>query len=416
MANTYHILMNVSKIIKQLSFLEISLVLIFITLPLGYFINSISLLIFFIYASCHNIKTKQGVRFTKLGVLLILLYSLCLLSLIWSNNFINTKAGLERFLPYFILPFSFALIHKKKISKSLILDLYSKSLVLYGIYCMVSAIIKAAKYSDKKYLFYHDLSGNLSQLNAIYMSVFTSLAIFFLLFKESKSKIDYSGFLFLIFFLILLSSKIIIVLTLIIVFIKFLPNFSKIPKFKKWLLYTPFLLVILALSASNLKNRIKVEFQKTNLAEVLKTKDFGHDYTWTGFGLRTFQTKVFFEIINDKKVIFTGLGLNNSQNALKGKYEEYNLYPGFYYYNFHNQYLQVFSELGLCGLLLLLFIFLLIFKKAIKTKDYFLLSFIILILVVSITESFLWRQRGMVFFITMSMLLMKNKKNYQIFD
>lgn len=415
MVITYRIFMSVLQNIKLLSILDTLFILILITLPLGgYAINSISVALFFIFSVYQNIITKQGIRFTKLSLFFALFYALFLLSLMWSNNTFNTKIGLERFLSYLILPFAFALLHKKKLNKTLILNFYSYSLILYAIYCVIFGVIKTIKYNDQKFLFYHDLSANLSQLNAIYLSVFTSLAIFFLLFKKIKSKIDYFSFIFLILFLLLLSSKIIIAITLIIVVSKYLFGNSKKINFKKWFLYIPFLILIVALSSANLRDRINVEFQKTNLPEVLETKDFGHVYLWTGFGLRAFQVKVFFEIIEEKKVYWVGLGLNNSQNALIEKYKEYNLYPGFYYYNFHNQYLQVFSELGLIGLSLLLFIFFLILKKAIKSKDYFLLSFIILILVVCITESFLWRQRGMVFFIAISLLL--TKKNNHIFD
>jgi len=46
-----------------------------------------------------------------------------------------------------------------------------------------------------------------------------------------------------------------------------------------------------------------------------------------------------------------------------------------------------------------------LFHKAIVQKDYFVLFFIITVLTVSITESFLWRQRGMIFFITLTLLI-----------
>jgi O-antigen ligase len=124
-----------------------------------------------------------------------------------------------------------------------------------------------------------------------------------------------------------------------------------------------------------------------------------------------FQIKVFTEVLEEQKILFLGEGLNNSQNSLIDKYKEYNLYPGFYNYNYHNQYIQIFAELGLVGLLILLLILFIIIKNATKHKDYFLLSFIILILLVCITESFLWRQRGMVFFVTITLLFNQRKKH-----
>ncbi|WP_299012655.1 O-antigen ligase family protein [uncultured Polaribacter sp.] len=415
MATTSRIFMTVLQRIKLLSILDVLFILILVTLPLGvYVINSIAVAFFFVYAFYLNIKTKQGFHFSRLGYFFVALYILFVFSLIWTNNIENTRLGLERFLSYLILPITFALLHKSKINKNLVLKIFSNTLVLYAIYCISFGVLKVLRFGDKKFLFYHDLSGNLSQLNAIYLSVFTSLAICFLLFKEVKSKKDYIKATFLMLFLLLLSSKIIIATVFTIIGFRFFFTITKKINFKKWLLYLPFFLIIIALSSYKLSNRIKVEFQETNLSEVLETKDFGHVYLWTGFGLRAFQVKVFFEIVKEKEVFWLGLGLNNSQDVLKEKYKEYNLYPGFYYYNFHNQYLQVFAELGFIGLILLLSAFYIILRKAINTKDYFLLSFIILILVVCITESFLWRQRGMVCFIALALLL--TKKNNYILD
>ena len=78
-----------------------------------------------------------------------------------------------------------------------------------------------------------------------------------------------------------------------------------------------------------------------------------------------------------------------------------------------SQYIQTIAELGIVGLLLLLLIFSSLIKRGIIKKDSFLLSFLILIIVICITESFLWRQRGMVFFITIS-LLYTRKNSHKI--
>jgi hypothetical protein len=178
---------------------------------------------------------------------------------------------------------------------------------------------------------------------------------------------------------------------------------------KKLVLFFSVLLLLL-IASTNVSDRIKIEFEKTKINEVLSKKDFGHVYLWTGVGLRVFQTKAFLEITEEQKKVFLGFGLNNSQESLNQKYIEYNLYPGFLNYNYHNQYLQIFAELGIIGLLILLLIFYSVIRKAIIYKDYFLLSLIILILVVCFTESFLWRQRGMIFSITLLLLLSKRQK------
>ena len=400
-----------TNVFQNIKLPEVLLVIILVTLPLGGFaINSSAVIFFFLFSIYHFVSCKKQIYFNKITILLISFYILCLLSLLWSNHLDNTKTGLVRFLSYLVLPIAFMFTSNRQFKKEKILDIFSKSLVLYAIYCLVLGLISSIIHSDISYLFYHKLSGNLSGLNAIYFSVFISLGISFFLNKQNKSKLDLFCLIFLTLFLILLSSKIIILITFSTSLFYF---FNRIG-FRKINLKSFFLIIIIAtlflLASSNLTNRIKIEFEKTKITEVLNKKDFGPVYLWTGAGLRVFQTKVFIEILQEKNNIILGSGLNNSQNLLIEKYKEYNLYPGFFYYNYHNQYLQVFAELGIVGLCLLLLILISIFKEAIIYKDYFLLSFIILILVVCITESFLWRQRGMVFFLTISLLLTKRKK------
>ncbi|NCT08492.1 MAG: O-antigen ligase family protein [Flavobacteriia bacterium] len=401
----YPFLINVYK--KNIANIdEIFIALILITLPLGgYAINSIVVILFFLLSIYRFVKTKQSLKFSKISILFIAFYFLGVLSLLWTDSIKNTLEGLSRFLSFLILPIAFTLNSEKKFGIDSILDKFSKSMVIYAFYCILSGIIKSIIHNDINFMFYHELSGNLSGLNAIYLSVFISLAIGFLLIHSIKSKINLFYLIFLGIFLMLLSSKIIISITFIYtVFYLIKTNFSKKIK-PKYFIVVISALVIFMISSVNFVNRFRVEYEKTKINEVLGTNDFGPVYLWTGVGLRVFQTKAFLEIVSEKKQLFLGSGLNNSQENLNNKYKQYNLYPGFLNYNFHNQYLQVFAELGIVGFSLLLLILYSLFHKAIVQKDYFVLFFIITVLTVSITESFLWRQRGMIFFITLTLLI-----------
>ncbi|HBK83023.1 MAG TPA: hypothetical protein DDZ41_05405 [Flavobacterium sp.] len=60
--------------------------------------------------------------------------------------------------------------------------------------------------------------------------------------------------------------------------------------------------------------------------------------------------------------------------------------------------MQNFAELGLIGFLLLVAILFLNLKNTIKSKDFIHIAFAILMISLFLTESFLWRQRGVVFF------------------
>jgi O-antigen ligase len=411
MAVIYPILMNVFQRIKHYNTTEVLCILVLVTLPIGgYSFNSVAVILLFLGALYNFIRNKQSILFNGISFLLIFFYIVCFSSLLWTDNLENTEAGLVRFLSYLALPLAFTFNSNIPYNREKIIGVFSKVLFFFAAYCVFIALIKSITNSDISFLFYHKLASGLGSLNAIYLSVFISAGIIFLLITENKSKFDLFCLTFLGLFLILLSSKLIIA----VVALTILGFFIKKRKYKKinvkHIFVVSIISILLLFASSNVLNRVKVEFEKTKVNEVLNKKDFGNMYSWTGTGLRLFQIKSFFEIIQEQEKIFLGFGLNNSQDSLNDKYKEYNLYPGFLNYNYHNQYLQVFSELGVIGLLTFLIVLFLILKHAIIYKDYFLLSFIILILAVCITESFIWRQRGMVFFIMISLLFSKRKK------
>lgn len=403
--------MNVLQQIKYYNFSEIFLILVLATLPLGgHALNSNAVILFFLASLINYIVHKPTLQFNRISILLIGFYFVCLLSLFWTENLENTKIGLVRFLSYLALPIAFVLNSNKSFNKEKIIETFSKLLVLYGVYSVSIAAINYIQNGDISYFFYHKLSNNLGDLNAIYLSVFVSVGISFFLGKKEKSKVEIFYLIFLGLFLMLLSSKLIISITLIIALLYFFKRKKYIKVKWKDIFFISGIILLFLFASGNLSKRVKVEFEKTKINEVLVTKDFGHVYLWTGVGLRLFQTKAFIEILKEQRKIVFGFGLNNSQKSLNDKYKEYNLYPGFMNYNYHNQYLQVFAEAGVVGFSILLMILFSVLKDAIILKNYFLLSFIILILVGCMTESFLWRQRGMVFFIIISLLFSNRKK------
>ncbi|QNM85187.1 O-antigen ligase family protein [Polaribacter pectinis] len=401
--------MSVFQKIKQFNIYEALVALLLITLPLGFAVNSIAVILFSLTAIYFVVFKRVKSDLTILSILLFLFFILCLLSLFWTDNVENTQEGLSRFLSFLILPLAFSIKNHFNIKKEKVFNVFSKSLVVYAAYSLIVGLVKAVNNKDIGYLFYHKLSGNLSNMNAIYLSVFMSFGIAFFLNKKVKSKLDIFCLIFLSLFLVLLSSKIIITITLLSSIIFFFKKFDFRKIKLKQIVVTVSIILLFLIASFNYVDRIKTELQKTKISEVLNKKDFGHVYLWTGTGLRVFQIKAFTEILSEQKKYFLGEGLNNSQQSLNEKYKEYNFYPGFLNYNYHNQYIQVMAELGGVGLLIILLIFFFIGKQAIFYKDYFLLTFIFLILVVCITESFFWRQRGMVFFITVLLLFNKRK-------
>lgn len=407
--------MNVLKTINKLNLSEISFLLVLVSLPLSFLTNSISIILFLLVGLQQILVKKGKVKISNIELLYIGLYMLFVSSLFWTDNFYLTQKSLTRFLPYLVLPIAFSFNKNNIKEKNIILSLFSNFLIFIACYCLFFAAVNYFKNQDINSFFYHNLSSNLSSLNAIYLSVMISFSLVLFFNKKNKSKQDNFKLIFLCLFLILLSSKIIILFTFLLLLVHFLYHqkfFRKTSfKLKKTLIVFSTLLFFL-FASSNVIKRVKKEYNKTNIEDVISKKEFGDVYLWTGTGLRVFQAKAFFEILKEQKKYFFGLGLNNSQSKLDKKYKEYKLYHGFYDYNFHNQYIQITMELGLIGLLTLLFLFFNLLKNAVYNRDFFQFYFTLLIITVCITESYLWRQRGMVFFIAISLLIFKtNQKN-----
>ena len=114
--------------------------------------------------------------------------------------------------------------------------------------------------------------------------------------------------------------------------------------------------------------------------------------------------RLFFEFLKEDFVCWKGFGLNASYQKLEEKGVKYNVFlgnngnEGSQKKNFHNQSIQVFAELGVLGFIVLVIILFYNTKNAFKSKDFMHIAFAILTISLFLTESFLWRQRGMVFF------------------
>jgi O-antigen ligase len=113
---------------------------------------------------------------------------------------------------------------------------------------------------------------------------------------------------------------------------------------------------------------------------------------------------MFFELFQEETVFWKGYGLNASFKKLEEKAIKYDVFrgnetqEGYQTKNFHNQYIQNFAELGFFGFLILVIMLLFTLKKTIQSKDFIQIAFAVLMISLFLTESFLWRQRGVMFF------------------
>lgn len=403
---------KIDKLWQNQRLLIILLAATLITLPLKYIFGSLACLIFLLVSF---FKAKKA-DFSISGTLLlpILLYVLMFLSLTWTINSKETISGLQKEVLVLLIPLAFSAlpkIHKETIDK--VLRIYSYAMVGYTIFYLLRAVYKYIIAGKTDVFFYHELVT--LELNAIYVSVFASLAMFFFLAKQ-KSTIDKISFLILALFVFLLSSKNIIMVDLVLIVVYFF-FFSNYTRKIKVVTVSGILVVSIAsiLFIKPVRERFTIEFDTVLVDNSLNnenasisnisikqawTKDqFELNNFFPGTALRIFQIRIFKEMLQEESVFFNGFGLDASQEKIKQKIKQHNLHPSYGEFNFHNEYVQIFSELGVFGFLIVVSMLFVSIRKAIISKDFVHITFSVTMIILFLTESFLSRQRGIIFFI-----------------
>jgi hypothetical protein len=402
--------------------------LLLVTIPLVYVLNNIALGFFLIFAIIGFRKAQLKIRFSIL--LPIALFLLMALSCFWSIDQESSISALAKEIPLLIIPLGFLLMKDfTKEQKSKIISGFSYSMLLLAVVFLIRAIIRYVLTHDTRVFFYHgsneDDYGLVPKLlNAIHISVFVAIAFFYFFTKATKTKWESLIAILLFVFILLLSSKniVLVVFLLGLIYLFFFTKSAHRLRLRNLIVFV--LLIGIVFSMGRIKHRFQVEFQtnsdKSFSANVIEGVPQGVHYVsikeaWTnasftpndyfpGTAFRVYQFRIFVELLQEESIFLTGFGLNASYPKVQEKARQYNLYMGndgkggYQNKNFHNQYVQNFAELGFFGFLILIVMLFINLKNSYQTKDFVHFAFSILMISLFLTESFLWRQRGVVFF------------------
>lgn len=409
------------------------------TIPFSLAINNVFLVLFILTSLVYSLKHKFILEFAF--VLPILLYTLMCLSYFWSIDKKLTIIAIPKEISLFLIPFTFMLRKRNSLNQlNYVLKFFSWSIIIISIFFLLRAVVRFFITSDLNVFFYHGDNVNdfglvPKLLNAIHVSVFVSWSYFFILNKKTKSKKDFFGLIILLIFNVLLSSKNILIVFTLLNIIYFFYFSEKSPKQKVRNVIIIILLVIISLSVGKIGKRFFLEFEvnkeikqekdnnlkSTNdinyisIHEAWYNEKFTSNDFFSGTSFRVYQFRLFTEFLEEDDIFLKGFGLNASYKKIEEKGVMYNVFlgddinEGYQKKNFHNQYIQVFSELGLIGLLILVLMLIYLIKTSIQLKDFSQFTFAILMISLFLTESFLWRQRGIVFFsVFYSIFCLKN--------
>ena len=248
-------------------------------------------------------------------------------------------------------------------------------------------------------------------LHATYLSIYVAFSIsiflFFFLEKPGLKNIKYIFFTAILFAgLIQLSSRsVFIALCLIIIIItpalllrgKERLNFSVVS-------LVVFMVVISAIiNIESLRKRYVSDFED-DLSKTAITADLTET--------RMKRWDVVLQLVKESPLI--GYGRGAERDVLKEKYFDKKFYRSYLMQlNAHNQYFSFLINSGFIGLLVYLYFLFFGFSRAIKRREFLLLSFLVLITVVSVSENLLDVNKGIFFYSFFASLLLLNpdKKN-----
>jgi len=427
MENIFNFSKNVFQNLKQEYNNHPSLLFVLFSLlciPLGYAFNSVSLGLLIIITLI-NYK-KENVSFNKYLIFPIALYLLMLLSFTWSIDKERTIAAISKELPLLLFPICFLLFRSfSELEKHKIIKGFSYGMVAFSLFYLIKAVIRFFISQDTAVFFYHELVTK--DVNAIHVSVYMSVSFFYFLVKPIKTNFDKLALALLFLMVFLLSSK-----NIVVVFIGLLGFyylfFSKTAK--KLRLRNLILILVILFSLpfiGKVKERFKQEYETimtdSSVNDVIskgseKVYNVSIKQAWTnetfkpndffpGTAFRVYQFRIFIEFLQEEAIFWKGFGLDASYAKIEEKGFQYHLFlgdenqEGYQKMNFHNQYIQTFAELGVFGFLIVLVMLTLTIRNAIASKNYFHIAFSVLMISLFLTESFLWRQRGITFFIVM---------------
>ncbi|MBS7787525.1 O-antigen ligase family protein [Flavobacterium sp. CYK-55] len=426
MASIYRFL-SIVRLFRELKPTDYLIVFIFISLPLKNIDISISTILFIIWSYFFS---KKRFNFRKTFFIPISFFVLMASSLLWSYNFDRTLLGIQKQLPFLFIPIAFLITEKVTQERLLkIFRIYSFSITFFAVLLVINAFLQYFKTNDTGVFFYNKLVP--SDPGVVYLSVFASFAVFYFIQIHFKNSIEKLSILILAIVIFLLSSKSIITIDFIII-VCYYTFFARIPSSIKTitvLTVSVFLFVSLYF-VKEVRERFLMEYETAFIDNTVNTKlstnrqslkqvslkeawnksEFQYNDFFPGTALRTYQIRVFCEIVSQNpQIILSGFGLEASQEAIAIKSEEHNINPVYAQHNFHNQYIQCLAEFGIIGLIILIAMLFISLQNAINNKDFLHIAFAITMLMLFLSESFFCRQRGITFFIILFCLFNSNQ-------
>ena len=361
------------------------------------------LILFWIFDGNLRLKIKNIMKSNVIKALVAFIV-FNFISLLWTDNIVETLGYIRRYwylLPIFVLFTSIKKEFIPHVLSAFIFGMFISEIISYGIFFELIHIQNVTPENPSPFMHHIEYS--------IFLA-FTILILLSRIFNEGniKYKIIYT------FFFLTMSGNLFLtagrtgqIAFVLGLFVLALISFkNKLKAFSISLLLT-ILIVGIAFNVSQTFHD-RIHTGKENLVSVIENKNY-----CSSWGGRVGAWIISKDIIMQSPLIGVGL-IDNMQefhSLIDTKYPEMKcLHPLFMHT--HNQYLQIFTQLGFLGILIFLSIFYLIARLPLSNKEYQNIKYIYLtvILFAFISEVIFHRQFSMVLFtLVVGLLLAQNR-------
>ncbi|MBL7703101.1 MAG: O-antigen ligase family protein [Ferruginibacter sp.] len=372
-------------------------------LPYDFFYSELVLISFALHTVIHIKRSDFRNVISKPMLVLVSVYLLNLLAILYSANKQEGLGLAVRQLGLLLFPVLFSLSH---------LDFakYRMRLIsIFGFSCVLTVIYLYYDAIKTIFVFHLPLSSlftvnfmnhNFSLpvgIHATYLSMYIAFSIIALLRMIVREEAKMQKLIYILAAVILfagliqLSSRAVFFAFLLIINLVFPFVVFTGRKRQACFFITAFIsiaVMLLIYSVDSFKTRYVSEL-KTDLTDNVKIIENTEP--------RLARWEAIMELVESSPVI--GYGSGAETGLLQEKYFQKGLYISYLNeFNTHNQYLATLLKTGIAGLLLFLFTLFYGYAAAIKRRDLFLLSFMVMVSVIALSENILELNKGIFFY------------------
>ena len=402
--------MRANKLFLNMFNLGVLLFSVSILLPFNF--RNIPFLIFSLvtlYFFCKP-KLNSQKEYLKILIVNILYFIFMLISISYTDNLNEGAENLLSISPMLIMPLTFYAVFtrnnvKKMLTHNRFYELFFISTMLFFLAILIYSLFKG--FFTKTYLLHYPerITVKLGKysMHPLYASMLAVISLIFSTSIYKNLKHSFTKFLFFISIaflfchLILLARKGPILISSIIFIVYFISLKNR--KALGCFILMLFIFIMLIFSNQLLKERF-CEF-----ISVIINPDL-NELGSTSTRLRIYN----FSLEAISKAPIFGYGIGDVKDVLSKFYIENNST----YFNSHNQFLGAWLSCGIMGFVSLLSIFVISFKKAVKSRDFIYFSVLFLFFTMALIENFIEKQNGILLFsFLINFFAFKEADNYK---